>query len=234
MPFIFAVPQLAGNGETVLSVTGLGGGVAAGRRGAVENVHMVLLVIDAFPQYLDDATVAELALQPVQELPASGVVGVQGQGGGHVGLRGNEECRELLQVHTVAAVVVGRVAGHPAGGIRGRPLADLPGVRSVAAAIGEQTDDAIFQAALGGIGGASVVAGIPNGMPSGLRIKFDVGRSGEHAAARIGELDNLRNVGRVYVRVGHCREDLQLSLLVRSQISIPHRLPSRAQRLGAL
>ena len=46
LAFVVAVAELAGDREAVLSVTCLGVGIA-GRRCAVENVHMVLLVIDA-------------------------------------------------------------------------------------------------------------------------------------------------------------------------------------------
>ena len=44
------------------------------------------------------------------------------------GLRGNEECRKLFQIHAVSAVVVGGFTGNPASGIRGGPFADLPRV----------------------------------------------------------------------------------------------------------
>ena len=84
---VVAVPQLPGDGEAVLGVALLGQCVAwCGR--AEEQVDVVGgQVVDAFAQDVDDAAVADLVLQPVEELASRVVVLVQGEGCGDLGLR---------------------------------------------------------------------------------------------------------------------------------------------------
>ena len=58
---VVAVPELSGDGEPVLGVALLSDGVP-GRGGTVEQVNVVLAVVDALAQDVDDSSVANLAL----------------------------------------------------------------------------------------------------------------------------------------------------------------------------
>ena len=68
---VVAVPQLAGDGETVLGVAFCGGGVPWRGR-TVEEVNVVLVVADASAEDVNDAAAADFALQAGEEL-ATGV-----------------------------------------------------------------------------------------------------------------------------------------------------------------
>src|SRR6185312_1889956 len=64
---VAAVAQLSGDGKTVQREE-LGGPAVAGRRRAVEQVYVMRTVLDPVPKHVDDAALADLALQPGKKL----------------------------------------------------------------------------------------------------------------------------------------------------------------------
>ena len=110
---IAAVAQLPGDAETVLRIT-LAGDCIAGRGRPVKEVELVRPVLDAVAQHVDHPALADLPLQPRQELaPRRAILG-QVQRGGRLGLGDLQEDGELHQVDAVLAVVVVPVAQQPA------------------------------------------------------------------------------------------------------------------------
>ena len=68
MGLVAAVAELARDREAVLGVAFNGGGVA-GRRCAIEKFDVMGPVLDPFAEHVDDAALADLALEAGQELP---------------------------------------------------------------------------------------------------------------------------------------------------------------------
>ena len=68
---------------------------------------MVLAVVDAFAQGVDDAAGADFALEAAEELATRRVVAVERKRGCDLGLGRRKESRQLAEVNAVAAVVVG-------------------------------------------------------------------------------------------------------------------------------
>ena len=110
---IAAVAQLPGDAEAVLRIT-LAGDCIAGRGRPVKEVELVRPVLDAVAQHVDRPALADLPLQPRQELaPRRAILG-QVQRGGRLGLGDLQEDGELHQVDAVLAVVVVPIAQQPA------------------------------------------------------------------------------------------------------------------------
>ena len=129
---VAAVAQLAGDAEAVRGVALRGLGVARRRR-AVEQVELVRPVLDAVAQHVDDAALADLALQAGQELAPRRAVLVEVERLGRLGLGGLQEGAELRQVDAVLAVVVLGLAADPAGRRRSPAArARSPALRRVA------------------------------------------------------------------------------------------------------
>ena len=76
--FVAAVAKLADDSETVL-LEALPGLLVLGRGGAVEQIHMVGMVLDAVAQYVDDAVFGDLLLQPGKEFALCWPICVQHQ-----------------------------------------------------------------------------------------------------------------------------------------------------------
>ena len=102
---VVAVAELARDREAVLRVAFSGGGVA-GRRCAVEKFDVMRPVLDPLAQHVDDAALADLALEASQELPARGAIVFQAQALEGIRLRLDEEGEKLRQIDRILAVVV--------------------------------------------------------------------------------------------------------------------------------
>ena len=110
---VAAVAQLPRDAEAVLPVLGLGLLVPRRRR-AIEQVDLVRPVIHALADHVDGPALADLPLQPGQELPPRRAVLPQVQRCRDLGLRGAEEGRKLRQIDAELPVVVLGVAAGPA------------------------------------------------------------------------------------------------------------------------
>ena len=115
---VAAVAELARDGKAVMGVAFSGGGVA-GRRRAVEEFNMMWPVLDPLAEHVDDAALADLALEARKELPACWAIVFEAQPLERIRLRFDEERQELRQINRVLAVVVVGGAADPAGPTRG-------------------------------------------------------------------------------------------------------------------
>ena len=170
-----AVAQLAGYGKAVLLIARRRRIVA--RRGAgVVQGNVILPVLYAFTQHINDAATVHLLLQPRQKPAARGRVGFQRQGGGSCRLGDPQKGGQLGQVNTVFPVVVGVAAAAPAHAVGRRPFR-RGGDRwriGVIGMAGEDLADAAFQAAFTGVAGHSKF-GVAPGHP-GRRAGRMIGR----------------------------------------------------------
>ena len=87
---VAAVAELARDREAVLGVAFSGEGVA-GRRRAVEELDVIRPVLDPFAEYVDDAALADLALEARKELPACWAIVFEAQPLERIRLRFDEE-----------------------------------------------------------------------------------------------------------------------------------------------
>ena len=155
MGLVAAVAELARDREAVLGVAFSGRGVA-GRRCAVEKFDVMGPVLDPLAEHVDDAALADLALEAGQELPAPWTIVFQAQPLEGIRLRFDEERQELGQIDRVLSVVVVRVAADPAGSTRGGGgFAFQTCLRQYGIARGASQccADQPFEAAFAGIGG---------------------------------------------------------------------------------
>ena len=97
--------QLARDAEDVGRVA-LGSRRVAGRRRAIEQIHVEGTVVNAFAQHVHDAAPGDLALQAVQELGAVGAALLQGELLDHRGLCDLQKVQQLGEIDGVVAVVV--------------------------------------------------------------------------------------------------------------------------------
>ena len=134
-----------------------------------------------------------------------------------------------MQVHAVGAVVVRWVALDPGSGVRSQWFMDCGCVAGFSGVAGENFDDASFESAFGRIGDVPVVVRLTGWFAPANGLSFDVRRSGEYAAARVGELSYLGNIRGVYVIIRHGSEPVQIRPLARSKLRIPHRFSSHAE-----
>src|SRR5947208_6747553 len=104
-----AVAQLARHAEAV-GREALGRRGVAGRGRSVEEVDVVRPMLDTVAQDVDRAALADLALEPREELPPGGTVVAQVERLGRLRLRRAQESREVRKVHAVLPVVVGGIA----------------------------------------------------------------------------------------------------------------------------
>ena len=152
---VLAVGELAGDGEAVERVQGLGFGVALGG-GAEEEAEVEGAVVDAEAQDVNDAAAGDFRGEAGEEFEATDVLRVGGIGEGEfvegVGLGGEEEGEDLGDVEGVGAVEVFGTAGEVAdtGGIGGRRGGGGRDVQTVEA--GEVADDEGFETLFGGVG----------------------------------------------------------------------------------
>ena len=107
-----AVPELPGDGKPVLTVSFLSLGVA-GAWCSVEECYLVRSVLDTLPEYVNDAPVAYLPFEAVQEPSSRGGICVQSQCSRCFRLGSREKGGEVAEVDAVGAFVVLRVAGEP-------------------------------------------------------------------------------------------------------------------------
>ena len=151
---VVAVVELPGDAEAVRGVL-LHGLRVVRRRRAVEQLDVVPLVLEAVPQHVDGAVLADLPLEPGQELAPGRAVGLQLEGLGDLRLSGHEEAPELHQVYAVARVVVPRATQQPprAAGHRSRSLRRLVLRHQGLRAAGHGADDGGFEAVFAGVGG---------------------------------------------------------------------------------
>ena len=133
---VAAVAELARDAEAVGRVA-LGGLGVARRRRAVEEVDVVRAVLDPVAQHVDDAALADLALQPREELAPRRAVLAEVERLGDVRLRLAQEGRELREVDAVLAVVVLGRAADPAGAVGRGPLTDSQSTASRPGSQGE-------------------------------------------------------------------------------------------------
>ena len=90
LSLVAAVTELARDREAVLRIAFSSSGVA-GRRCAVEEFDVMRPVLDPIAEHVDDTTLADLALQPSQELAARRTPFVQRQRLGDLRLRGLQD-----------------------------------------------------------------------------------------------------------------------------------------------
>ena len=79
---------------------------------------MVLVVADAPAEDVDDAAASDLPFQAGEELTSGGVIVLERERCSDLGLGRVHERRQLGEIHTVAAVIVGRVALEPSKRVR--------------------------------------------------------------------------------------------------------------------
>ena len=79
---------------------------------------MVLVVADAPAEYVDDAAASDLPFQAGEKLTSGGVIVLERERCGYLGLGCIQERGQLDEVHAVAAVIVGRVALEPSERVR--------------------------------------------------------------------------------------------------------------------
>ena len=129
---IVAVAHLAGDAEDVLAEGIRCGGIARRGQQLVE-IDVYRPVAHALAQHVHNATLGDLALQPVQELGALDAVRRQFQRFHRLGLGGLQEGQQLRHIQRHIAVVVGGLALHVAvvggGEVRGSQLMAVLGLR---------------------------------------------------------------------------------------------------------
>ena len=106
---IVAITYLPGDAEDVLA-EGLGCGGIARRRQQLVEINEPFPMADALAQHVHNATLGDLALQPVQELGALDAVRRQFQHFHRIGLGGLQEVQQLRHIQRHVAVVVGGLA----------------------------------------------------------------------------------------------------------------------------
>jgi len=111
-------------------------------------------VLDAVAQHVDHPPLADLPLQPGQELPTGRTILVQAKILRRLCLRGTEKLAKLHQVHRVLAVVVAGIAVNPSraaiGHVAFSNCSGLGGERRSGAS--HRHADQALQALLGGVG----------------------------------------------------------------------------------
>jgi hypothetical protein len=155
---VHAVGELAGDRETILGVQRLGLEIARRRR-TVEKVEVASgVVLDSLAQHVDDAALADLAGQTLEELQAVDVPGVirvaDRQPFERSRLGDAQEGEELRRVERMRAVVVAGAAGGVAAATVGRwPFGDAVRERGKTVRAGHVSHDQRFEAFLAGVGG---------------------------------------------------------------------------------
>src|SRR5207244_7195844 len=125
----------------------------AGRGRSVEEVDVVRPMLDTVAQDVDRAALADLALEPREELPPGGTVVAQVERLGRLRLRRAQESREVRKVHAVLPVVVGGIAADvPGSSIRSSRLGNALARRSrVARAAGQRHANQALESFLAGV-----------------------------------------------------------------------------------
>ena len=155
LSLVAAVTELARDREAVPRVAFSGRGVA-GRRCAVEEFDVMRPVLDPIAEHVDDTTLADLALEAGQKLPAPWTIIFEAQALKHLWLRLDEERQELSQIDRVLAiVVVGRAAdpSGPTSGVGGFAFQTCRRQRDIAGTAGQGGADKPFEASFAGVGG---------------------------------------------------------------------------------
>ena len=152
---VAAVAELARDREAVLRIAFSSSGVA-GRRRTVEEFDVMRPVLDPIAEHVDDTTLADLALEASQKLPAPWAIIFEAQALKHLWLRLDEERQELCQIDRVLAVIVVGRAADPSGPTRrGGSLAFqiCRRQRDIAGTAGQGGADKPFEASFAGVGG---------------------------------------------------------------------------------
>jgi len=151
---VTAVAELARDAEPVEGIAFGSLGVAR-RGGAVKEVDVVRTVLEPAAQHVDGAAPGDLALEPGEELAPGGVVAVEFEHFGNLGLCRTQKTGELREVDAVLAVVVaGAAADVPGTTIGGWWVGHrAAALVCVAGCAGQCGADQAFEAAFTGVGG---------------------------------------------------------------------------------
>ena len=210
---VVAVPELSCDAEPVLLIQD-SRPLVAGRGRAVEEIEVVRPVPDTLAQHVYRATLGDLTLEASEEPASRWAVLIEAERLCGFGLGLTQERGKLREVHAVLAVVVGRVAAHPAYAVACRPLPHPLHLRRLTRGARQVCTDEALEASFTGVGGR---IDCPAHMLSP--------RSVERTPSYVGPIQNFRDIVRVDPVIGEPLKRQYLRPLLRRQLRhvLPHK-----------